>query len=311
MKSVCLAILNYNGRKHLEHLLPTALEATQHYPGECSVLVLDNRSTEPDVAWINQHFPAVRVVVAPQNDFLFSYNRLLAELKEDVVVLLNNDMRVREDFIAPLVNHLESPDVFAASARSYNWDGTATTTGPSELVFKNGFYGWPFNVARQQTAHTLFCSGACMAVDRRKFLELGGFNRLFYPAYCEDLELCFCAWRRGWRCLYEPASVVWHREHASWDASELSRPNRLALRNALLFQWSTLPMERQRWRRRWSISKLFLGSMLRLDFIWMKTFFPMLLHWLQVRNHYRSMKASQDELDSIVRQIQAPQPSVA
>ena len=30
-------------------------------------------------------------------------------------------------------------------------------------------------------------------------MELGGFNRLFYPAYCEDLDLCFRAWRRGFR----------------------------------------------------------------------------------------------------------------
>ena len=43
-----------------------------------------------------------------------------------------------------------------------------------------------------------------MAVDRNKFVELGGFNRLFAPAYCEDVDLCFRAWRQGWRCIYDP-----------------------------------------------------------------------------------------------------------
>src|SRR6266850_1764818 len=81
----------------------------------------------------------------------------------------------------------------------------------------------------------------CMAVDRRKFIELGGFNRLFYPAYGEDLDLGFRAWRRGWRCIFEPASVVYHRESASFDTSEGS-PSKDLMRHAqFLFQWASLP----------------------------------------------------------------------
>ena len=80
MKSVCLAILNFNGRKHLEHLLPTAVAAAKKHPGQCSIVVLDNRSSEPDAAWVQAAFPSVEVVVAPENDFLFSYNWLLPNL---------------------------------------------------------------------------------------------------------------------------------------------------------------------------------------------------------------------------------------
>ena len=107
MKSVCLAILNYNGRKHLEHLLPTAIAAAQKFLGSCAVLVLDNRSTDPDVEWVKREFPSVRAVVAPENDFLFSYNWLLPQLQNDVVVLLNNDLRVDEHFLEPLIRHFD------------------------------------------------------------------------------------------------------------------------------------------------------------------------------------------------------------
>ena len=44
MKSVDLAILNYMGRKHLEHLLPTALAEAERYIGSCRVVVVDNQS---------------------------------------------------------------------------------------------------------------------------------------------------------------------------------------------------------------------------------------------------------------------------
>ena len=139
MNSVCLAILNYNGRRHLEHLLPTALAATKKCPVACTVLVLDNRSTDPDADWLRQKFPNVQIAVAPQNDFLFSYNWLLAQLPDDIVVLLNNDLRLDENFLAPLLRHYHATDVFAVSASSFDWDGTERTFGPARLTFRDGF----------------------------------------------------------------------------------------------------------------------------------------------------------------------------
>src|SRR5215831_19076384 len=145
MKSVCLAILNYNGKKHLEHLLPTACAAAREFSGACAIVLLDNQSTDDDVAWIGQKFPLVETIVAPKNDFLFSYNWLAQKRIEDVLVFLNNDLRVDHDFLAPLLRHFESPDVFSVSARSYDWNGDEVTTGPSRLEFENGFYSWRFD----------------------------------------------------------------------------------------------------------------------------------------------------------------------
>jgi O-antigen biosynthesis protein len=53
--------------------------------------------------------------------------------------------------------------------------------------------------------------GSC-AFDRRKFLELGGFDDLLAPFYLEDTDLGYLAWKRGWKVLYQPRSVVYH-EH--------------------------------------------------------------------------------------------------
>ena len=99
-----------------------------------------------------------------------------------------------------------------------------------------------------------------MAVDRNKFVKLRGFNRLFAPAYCEDVDLCFRAWRRGWRCIYEPRSVVWHRHQGTWSHDSNDSLNSLELRNLLLMQWSTFPMHKGRWARLRSLVKLFIGS---------------------------------------------------
>lgn len=309
MKSVCLAILNYNGRKHLEHLLPTAVAAARAYAGNCSVVVLDNRSTDDDADWIRRNHPEVRCVVAPKNDFLFSYNWLLPQLSEEVAVILNNDLRLDEHFLAPLLQHFSSRDVFAVSASSYDWDGKERTIGPARLRLEHGFYGWYYEPERQELCHTLFASGGFMAVDRAKFLELGGFNPLFHPAYCEDLDLCFRAWRRGWRSIYEPASIVWHRENASWKVSSNGEPNSLNLRNSLLFQWSSLPMERGRCLRAWTLTKLLMGELIRGRRNWWRVYPRALRDWGKLRAGYAALKVSQAELDAIRSAVDAPLPA--
>jgi GT2 family glycosyltransferase len=303
MKSVCLAILNYNGQEHLEHLLPTACAAAEKFSPTCTVVVLDNQSTKDDVSWVERAFPSVETIITPKNDFLFSYNWLAQRRTEDILVLLNNDLKVDPDFLTPLVRHFESPDVFSVSARSYDWSGGEVTSGPARLQFKNGFYSWEFNTRRQKTCHTLYASGGFMAVDRKKFLELGGFNRLFAPAYCEDVDLGFRAWRRGWRCIYEPASIVWHRSQGSWSNRSIVNLDSLQLRSLLLMQWSTLPMRRGRAARMRSLVKVFIGSLFSGNRVWMKTYPATLLSWLPVRRQYLWMKVHEDELRRIEDRI--------
>jgi len=301
MKSICLAILNYNGKKHLDYLLPTVCAAAQKFSGTCAVVVLDNQSTCDDVTWIQREFPSVQTIVAPKNDFLFSYNWLAPQRTEDILVLLNNDLKLDPDFIAPLLRHFESPDVFSVSARSYDWNGIAVTSGPARLKFENGFYSWKSDTRLQKTCHTLFTAGGFMAVHRKKFLELGGFNRLFYPAYCEDLDLCFRAWRRGWRCIYEPASVVWHREQATWSAIPNSDADQLTLKHSLLFQWAALPMEQDRLRRWWSLAKVACGSAIQGNSLWLRVYPTALRDWMKLRSQYSPMKVSREELRTITQ----------
>jgi GT2 family glycosyltransferase len=309
MKSVCLAILNYNGRKHLEHLLPTACAAAKNYSGSCSVLVLDNRSTELDVEWVKREFPSVQAVVAPKNDFLFSYNWLLAQLRDEVVVLLNNDLRVGERFLDPLIRHFQSSDVFAVSASSYDWEGRERTIGPARLRSHHGIYHWDYERERQELCHTLFCSGGFMAVDRKKFLHLGGFNRLFWPGYAEDLDLGFRAWRRGWRSIFEPASVVLHRESGTWGSSNDGCAARLMLRASLLFQWSSLPRATSRVERTAFIYLTATRKLLHGQSWWAHVWIATWLEWQRLRKSCHAMETSSEELNTILARMAEPIPA--
>lgn len=298
-----LAILNYNGRHHLECLLPTAIREAQSYGPDCRVVVVDNLSPNDDTAWVRENYPSVEVWVAPRNEYLFSYNEYAKQSVAEILVFLNNDLKLCENFLPPLLHHFSSPDVFSVGASSLDWEGREFTCGPAVLKYENGFYSWNYQTDRQELCHTFFSSGGFMAVDRKKFLELGGFDQLYYPAYVEDVDLCFQAWRKGWRCLFEPASKVLHREGGSWKAVKDSSLDAKVLRNSLLFQWLNLPVSNDRSKRLWSASKISLGGFFNLRFDWLYTYITTSMHSLKIKCKY-TPALNEQELTHLLNKLQ-------
>lgn len=224
MTDVCVVVLNWNGQAHLPVLLESLQRAKATFElqglGSCRVIVLDNPGPTDDVAWIQQHVTGVDCIRAPRNDFLYSYNWLLPQLAEPYVVLLNNDLRVDVNFLLPLIHPFQTDAaVFATSARALSWDGESVNGAAFSVAGRRGWYWWHMATSESITP-TLFAVGGYMAVDRAKFIALGGFDSLFFPAYGEDIDLCLRAWERGWRSLHVPQSVVYHRQGASWDIGD-------------------------------------------------------------------------------------------
>ena len=234
--TVCLMILNYNGRRHLQDCLPSALAASGKVKTRCPVVVVDNQSVEDDVEFIRSEFPAVEVVVAKKNDTLFSLNKVVSARSEDIVVILNNDMRFDEDFIEPLLGHFTKPDVFAVSAKMFNWEGTESTMGRKIGALRNFWFYKYSQHSVEKACLTLDAGGGCSAFRRSMFAELRGFDSLFRPAYWEDTDLSYRAWKRGWQIVYEPRSIIYHKIGATLDALYgRSKMTRLIARNGVLF----------------------------------------------------------------------------
>jgi GT2 family glycosyltransferase len=234
--TACVLVLNFNGMAHLDGCLASLLRSAACYGRPCPVVLVDNRSTDDSVTFTRTRFPAVEIVISPRNDFLFSLNDVARARHEDIVIIVNNDMRFDEGFVAPLVEHFASADVFAAGAAIFDWSGSANTVGPRcARVQRCWFYKW-WSYERQQTSLTLDVCGGAAAYRRRMFVELEGFDPLYRPGYYEDLDLSYRAWARGWRVVYEPGSRAYHKESVSMLAryGETGKA-RLLYRNHLLF----------------------------------------------------------------------------
>jgi GT2 family glycosyltransferase len=104
-------------------------------------------------------------------------------------------------------------------------------------------------------------AGAALAVDRRKFLALGGFDPLYLPGRLEDLDFAFRGYQAGYHARYVPQAVAYHLGMGTFGpAFGREGCDRLALRNTLLFQWKNL---RHPWHRLRQVAGL--GTRLLLD----------------------------------------------
>jgi N-acetylglucosaminyl-diphospho-decaprenol L-rhamnosyltransferase len=240
-----ILILNYNGRELLAECLPSILEASARAPVPCGVTVVDNGSTDGSLEWLAGRWPAVAVVREP-NRGLASFNHVLARRDEPVVLLLNNDVKLAPGAIGPLLDvfsvHL---DALFAAPKCWGFDGRTyegmRTRVRTRFGLVQGMCRVPGHEAAIDRADLTAAAGPVLAVDRARFLALGGYDPIFFPGRIEDLDLGFRGWMAGWKGYYVPASVAYHRGFGTFaPAFGRAGCDRLAARNTLIFAWKNL-----------------------------------------------------------------------
>lgn len=240
-----ILVLNHNGRELLGECLPSIVEAAAQAPVPCGVTVVDNDSTDDSRERLACCWPGVRVV-REENQGLASFNRVLQSLDEPVVLLLNNDVKLDADAVAPLLRVFEEHDDALFSAPlCWTFDGRdyegMRTRVRSRFGLVQGVCRVPGFEQLVDRADLTASAGPVLAVDRRKFLALGGYAPVFFPGRIEDLDLGFRGWMAGYSGYYEPLSVAYHRGFGTFGpALGLDRCDSLAIRNSFLFAWKNL-----------------------------------------------------------------------
>jgi len=238
LPSVSVIVLNYNSLEHL----PANLEALSHldYPADrLDMVLVDNASTDESVEWVAAHYPAVRIVRNRSNLGFAAGNNVGAEAASgEWLAILNPDIRVQPDWLRELVRPLaQDPAIVSVASKMLNWEGTAIDFADAAL----NFMGWgnqpglgSRDLHRYDTPKPLlFPCGGAMLVRRDVFLEAGGFDPAYF-AYFEDVDLGWRLWLMGYKVVYAPRAVVYHRHHGSWQAVPGPKTWALSERNTLL-----------------------------------------------------------------------------
>ena len=244
-----IIIVNWDGKHLLADCLPAVIEAARHDGRNHEILLVDNGSTDGSVEFVRQNFSCVRVLALDRNyGFIGGNDRGIAETRTDIVVLLNNDMIVDRAFLSPLLNGFSDPSVFAVTSQVFfaDLDRRREETGKTRARFENGFfYLWHDDIYPTDEAHetipVFWAGGGSCAIDRKKYLAMGGFDSLYHPFYVEDTDLSYQAWKRGWKCLLAPASRVIHK-HRSTSKAKFGQDfvENTIRKNQYLFIWKNV-----------------------------------------------------------------------
>jgi len=219
---VSVIIPNYNGKELLRENLPILFSRLDEsaFSKDYEVIIVDDGSNDDSVSFIHDNFPQIRLITLGKNHgFAYACNAGAKEAAAGIIYLLNSDVKVCRGFLEPVIAHFNKKDTFAVASAETAETSAMCENQPAEntkialVKFRWGiFWYWyeTFLNKSMRECETFCVSGGHSAYDRQKFLELGGFDVLFRPFYGEDGDICWRAWKMGWKSLCEPKSVIEH-----------------------------------------------------------------------------------------------------
>ena len=237
-----IIIPNYNGLKFMDECI-RSLNA-QTYPN-FRTLVVDNGSTDGSVEWLKEH--QIDTIFLPENTgFSGAVNVGIKAADTPYVLLLNNDVRVDEYFVAEMVRAIgQSERIFSVSSRMIQM------YHPDRLDDAGDMYsllGWAYQrgVGRDLTHYRrssrVFSACAGAAIYRREvFEEIGYFDEMHF-AYLEDIDVGYRARIYGYDNIYCPTAVVYHVGSGTSGSRYNSFKVRLAARNNVYLNYKNMPL---------------------------------------------------------------------
>lgn len=246
---VSVLIPNWNGIAHL----PVCFDAltAQSYP-KIETILIDNASSDESLTLTRAQYPWVKILALSENIGLTgALNRGIKIATGQIIVPLNNDTEVASGWAVALVNALHDyPAAGMAASKMLLFDRRDTIHSAGDAFGDDGI---PINRGVWQPDTGQFdddtfifggCGGA-VAYRRTMLDKIGGFDEDLFM-YCEDVDLNWRAQLAGYRCIFAPDAVVYHKLSATGGGPISSY---YTGRNTILVLAKSLPLAV--WRRFW------------------------------------------------------------
>ncbi len=249
MHKIAIAILNYNGKEYLEKFLPALVANTPNTP----IYIGDNNSTDSSVSFLKTKYPAITCIELGSNfGYSKGYNLLLRHINAEFVALVNSDIEVTPNWLAPLQTALHTNPDWATvqpKIKSHLKKDYFEYAGACGGYIDK--YGYPF--CRGRLFNTLekdkgqydtqvaigWSSGACFVVRKSYFAEVGGFDDTFF-AHMEEIDFCWRLAHKGYFHYFIPESTVYHVGGATLSYASPFKTY-LNFRNGLYLLYKNLP----------------------------------------------------------------------
>lgn len=238
---VAVVILNWNGKELLKQFLPSVVE----HSAEATVYVADNASTDDSVSFLKEHFSEVKIIQNQVNGgFAKGYNDALEHVDEEIMILLNSDVEVTQNWLQPLIWEFKNdPETAALQPKILNFrkrDHFEYAGAAGGFIDR---LGYPYCRGRifdslekdkgqyDDTKEIFWATGACMAIRKQDFIAAGKFDEDFF-AHQEEIDLCWRLFNLNKKVKNVGDSKVYHLGGGTLNAMH-PRKTFLNFRNSL------------------------------------------------------------------------------
>lgn len=257
MLSFSVIIVSWNALHHLKNYLPS-VTATD-YP-DFEIILADNASTDGSKEWVRENYPEVKIAEFDKNyGYCGGNNRAVPHAEGDILLFLNNDVRVEPDWLHGLAKCFQRDEKIAAVQPKMLSDEQ-----PDYFEYAGaagGFldrWGYPFCRGRifdtvekdegqyDNETDILWASGAALAIRKKVFEDLGPFDADF-EFHMEEIDLCWRLWNAGHKVRFCPNSTVYHLGGGSMP---MGSPRKVYYnyRNNLRMIWKNSSTDSLPWR---------------------------------------------------------------
>ncbi len=270
VKKLSIVVLNYNGKDLLINCLNSinnALADKSDRNLEVEIVVVDNASTDDSRAYLEQLTVKSYQLKAIFNNRNLGFTggnnagiKYALKNKADYVMVLNNDVIVKNPFWLPMVDYLEKnpnvgvigPKIYFAPGFEFHQDRYSKEEQGRVIWYAGGKIDWQ-NIycshrgvdevdkgQYDQVDETDFVSGCCLLSSKKVWQKVGLFDDKYF-LYYEDSDFSQRVKKSGWQTVYFPRSHIWHLNAGSSESGG-DLQDYFITRNRLFFgmRWAPL-----------------------------------------------------------------------
>ncbi|MBM3710343.1 MAG: glycosyltransferase, partial [Actinobacteria bacterium] len=232
------AIVNLDGKSYLKTCLDSLRELD--YPADkLETIVVDNGSKDSSPEFIRKNYPDVKLIENTKNlGFAYANNQAARAASGEYIAFLNNDTRVDKSWLIELLKPVyKNKETVCSGSKVLSMDGKRLDFAGGMINFEAKGFQIDYNLPVEKDTHnqlrfTPFVNGGAMLIDRKVFLDAGGFDEDFF-AYYEDVDLGWRLWVLGYKIIFCPSSIVYHVHHGTSDRFGEDKLRFLKERNAI------------------------------------------------------------------------------
>ncbi|MDD3984718.1 MAG: glycosyltransferase family 2 protein [Methanobacterium sp.] len=241
---ISIIIPNFNGVNLLKECVNSIQKQNFIF---YEVIIVDNASKDNSIEYIKDNYPEFRLILNKKNlGFAAAVNQGIKVSKAEYIILLNNDVVLEMDYISNLLNCIKMDEnIFSVSSKMIQYyDPSKIDDAGDEYTL----FGWTEKVGNNKAPETynkeyeIFSACAGAAIYRKKvFNEIGLFDEQFF-AYMEDVDIGYRSRIYGYKNLYCPNAVVYHRGSSTTGSKYNRFKIKLAARNNIYVPYKNMPL---------------------------------------------------------------------